>query len=343
MRPPPGVKKKDRAESKVQSPRSKEKNDLLHRNKTSKKNARHTLDLSGTNLSIDRPTALSTEKRATFASQPSDSDSLLPTFNQWRNGADTTSPRHAWTSSVHSPRGTPAAEKLTLGKSRTNNLIESLLGSMQGASEQEIKEALQKLERMEGSRAGLGQAAQEYKRQAAAARAEISTLQQRVLDLDARASLLENLNEGGTEECQGAIQRLKAELGRRAALQAPGDVLESAEGGDVDAKKVFGDATFSLEEVLQGLKVSVAELEVEARQKRGTVSIQKLPALELISATETVETEGVSHSKAERKAAEHAKKVGQLGELLTAEEQKLAKWQHKARELALSEASASNV
>jgi hypothetical protein len=288
----------------------------------SKQKARRTVNLTGGQSDYVAPSNPLERSRATVDLS---SSSVLPTFPEW-------SPRKSgWSpgSPVQTPRGKPSVqrEKLTLGRGRTRDvqeIIRELVGTVKDASVEQIEKARGQLEIVKGSGINLGQVVQGYESNAEATRREIDSLRQRATNMEEQAAVLQKLREGGTAQCEVAISALDAELERRA---------ESVEHGRVEVAKtsfqedLFGEATLSLDDLLEILTPAYEKLEAQAREMQRADSVRNVLPTEPIA---EIEKGTVSPVKIERKRAEHAERVERLKTLLAEEEAKLKKWEGKA-------------
>lgn len=279
------------------------------------------------------------DKRATFSSPVS--AIVLPTHSDWGSLVEASEQRGTWSprrGPLSTPRGKPSAQKPapTMGHSRKEiqDVIHKLVGSVEDASSEQIQAALKTLERMEGSRHNLSGVVHEYKAKAEAARRQVNELQQRAMGLDEQAAVVQKLLEGDLAHCKQATSALQTELKRRADRQPQDDKGEPVEHGNVEeAKKssfgvtTFGEATLSLDNLIDVLTRLDEKQETEARQKQSADKGQNLLPSEPLPVAEPGSTSG---DKIGRKIAEHADQVAQLEALLSNAKAKLAKWQREA-------------
>ncbi|SHM14137.1 hypothetical protein SAMN02787076_00614 [Rhizobacter sp. OV335] len=290
--------------------------------KDSQRKARQTLNLAGGQDDYVIPSTPLGKGRATVDFSSSNSSSVLPTYAD-RKEHD---PRRTWSprSPGQTPRGKPSIQKQipTLGSGRNvHEVIRELVGSVKDASEEQIRKALEHLGVMVGSDVNLKSAVQDYKRKAQAARREMGNLEQRAIDMEEQAAVLQKLSEGGIAQCEKAIVELNAELERRA--------MTSVEYGQVEeattsfGEGTFGGATLKLTELIDELTRADEKAEAETREKQRADSVRNVRPSKPVAA---VETGTASPDKIERKVAEHKSRVEQLKALLADAQAKLEKW-----------------
>jgi len=294
--------------------------------KDSQRKARQTLNLTGGQDDYVIPSTPLDKGRATVDFSSSNSSSVLPPYAD-RKEHD---PRWTWSprSPGQTPRGKPSIQKQmpTLGSGRNvHEVIRELVGSVNLASEEQIRKALKPLGVMVGSDVDLTSAVQDYKRKAQAARREMGNLEQRAIDMEEQAAVLQKLGEGGIAQCEKAIVELNAELKRRA--------MTSVEYGQVEeamtsfGEGTFGGATLKLTELIDELTRADEKAEAQAREMQRADSVRNVLPSGLVAA---VETGAVVPDKIGRKIVEYTEQVAQLQKLLDNAKEKLASWRLKA-------------
>jgi hypothetical protein len=281
-------------------------------------------------------TPLKPDKRATF--------DVLPKFETWAKRAiKETDSQRKWNrgSTVLNPRG-DELQTPRLGGMRSDfqEITQKLLKSVEGATAEQIEEALQQLDVVLGSSVNLANVALDCESKARVARHESDELQRRAKAMDEQAALFRKLSESGAPQCQKVIDALKAELEHRATLQPQHDEVETVEYGQIKEAKlssgdessadessgdeVFGRATLELNKVLEQLTRLDEKFAAAADEKR---RVDKAP--DAVPSTELAAIElgtVLCGDKTARKVAQHQRSVGQLKELLAEEEAALEKW-----------------
>lgn len=301
-----------------------------HRDGRKIKDQRNTIDLSPVTFAkpvergdshIVSASPFSPEKRAT-----------LPTFGEW--GAQKQPLKTpGWQTSIQSPRQSTqlATPRLGIVRKDVGDAITKLVGSMADATDEQIEEALKKLQRIEGSRQNLGVAAQELLENAAAARSKSQELEKQAADMEAQAAMLQKVNEGGTPRGQETMVALQAELARRASCRVHDADAEPVEYGTVEdaesrafGEETFRTASFSLDKVLAQLEDLASTPEPELGRQKRHVDDKKQIASRPLGGTAGIS--GAQPNHAERKLDEHAAKYRQLKLYAAQEKTAVRKW-----------------
>lgn len=316
-----------------------------HRGRDAEKNkARKTIDLSS--AMFEKPmerddshivpaSPFSTGKRATF--------NVLPPHETGRKSQrESSEPQKksfepkGWQTSVGSPRHSvqPATPRLGLVRKDVGEAIANLLGSMPDATDEQIEDALKKLERIEGSRQNLHATAQECLEKARAARSKSEELEKHAAEMEVQAATLQKINEGAMPRSTETIAALRAELARRASRQGQDADTESIEFGTVEqvkerafGERTFTDATFSLDDVLAQLGDLASTSEPELGRQKPHVDDKKQIASRPLGGTAGIS--GAQSSRAEDKLEEHSEKYKQFKRLAAQEKTALQKWKAK--------------
>ncbi|NKI95820.1 hypothetical protein [Rhizobacter sp. SG703] len=317
------------------SPRSNARpaKEKSHRDIQKIKDQRQTIDLSSVKFAnpVERddshivpvPPLPPEQKRAT-----------LPTFGEWGGTPRGPSRQKGWQTSVRSPRESTQLATPRLGvvrKEVVSAAIADLRHSVADATDRQIADALEKLQRIEGSHQNLDAAIQECLEKAAAARSKSQGLERQAAEMEAQAATLQKVNEGRAPKSQETIAALQAELARRASRQVQDADAESIEYGTVErAEKrafeetTFTQASFSLDDVLAQLGDLASTSEPEHGRQKPHVDDKKQ-----IAARPLGRTAGVSEaqsSNAARKLDEHSAKYRQLKLYAAQEKTAVRKW-----------------
>ncbi|KQU78443.1 hypothetical protein ASE08_03830 [Rhizobacter sp. Root16D2] len=249
----------------------------------------------------------------------------LPTFGEW--GAQKQPLKSTgWQTSVQSPRPStqPSTPRLGVVRKDVNDAITNLVGSMVDATDEQIADALTKLERIESSRQNLDAAARGCLDKAHAARSHAA-------EMEAQAATLQKINKGGAPRGQETIAALRAEQARRASRQAQDAEAELIDYGSVEEaeKRAFGEQTFglatcSLDDVLVQLADLLSTPEPEFGLERAQVEDKKSIRSRPLGGTGG--TRAAEPSKAGDKLAEHTKRYEQFRGYAREEKAAMKKW-----------------
>jgi hypothetical protein len=301
-----------------------------HRDVQKIKDQRQTIDLSSVHFA--KPVE-SDDSRIVSASplSPEQKRATLPTFGEWGAQKEPLQPL-GWRTSIQSPRRSiqPATPRLGMVRQDVGDAISKLVGSMADASDEQLEDALKKLQRLEGSRQNLSAVGQELVEKAVAARSKMLELEKRATDMEAQAATLQRVNEGGTPRGRETVATLRAELARRASRRVQDADAEPVECGSVEEteKREFGEqtfrsASFSLDTVL-------AQLEELAPTPERGLGRQKPHEDEMNIASRplagTAGMSGTQSSRAENKLAAHSAKYQQFRGLAKEEKAAVKKW-----------------